>query len=148
MVQPIVQDDFEKTSVKPVAANPLHRPASGLDWLEKMAPAGFKPKVDPDAKKREDEQKKQTERLANLDKQRSRQMYEEIQKQIMLIRKKKQSQPAKYITGASGYDKEQHENPESFWDKVRKKKEALKKKLPWQSRQSMGTGEITRGVSG
>ena len=94
-------------SQRPLALNPLtrsasrlsgpvlrpDRPASGLDWLEKMAPAGMKPRIDPDAKKKEEEQKKQLERLANLDKQRSRQMYEEIQKQIQLARQKKQSQP-------------------------------------------------------
>ena len=75
-------------------------------------------------------------------------MYEEIQQQIMLIRKKKVSQPTKSITGATGYDPLQHQDPETFWDKVKKKQEEAKKKLPWSSKQGMGTGEITRGVSG
>jgi hypothetical protein len=75
-------------------------------------------------------------------------MYEEIQQQIMMIRKKKKLEPEKYITGATGYNPEQHQDPETFWDKMKKKQEETKKKLPWTSKQGMGTGEITRGVSG
>ena len=76
-------------------------------------------------------------------------MYEEIQQQIQLVRRKKKAEPEKYVTAAAGYDPLQHQDPETFWQKVKKKQEEAKKKLlPWTSKQGMGTGEITRGVSG
>ncbi|MCX6817162.1 MAG: hypothetical protein NTZ93_04830 [Candidatus Beckwithbacteria bacterium] len=90
----------------------------------------------------------QIRRLAEVDKKQSRQAYEEIQNEIKMIRKRQAATPRKYVVAATGYDKEQHENPESFWDKMKKKKETMKKKLPLTSKQGMGTGEITRGVSG
>ena len=145
--KPQVSDSFEQ----PAAAKPA-RPAggasagnAGLDWLEQ----GFGQRRCGDdaakkAKEAEEEktQKEQLVQLQALDKKRSREMYEEIQRQIRLIRKKKAAQPPKSVTGAAGYNPEQQQKPESF-------KEKLKKTiLPWTSKQGMGTGEITRGVSG
>lgn len=163
MPQPIVDDTFEKQAEQgqpavkpkplpkiPPRPQPLSRPASGLDWLEQ----GFgQRRVQDDAAKKaqseqEKKQKEQVKKLKELDNKRSRQMYEEVQQQIQLIRRKKAAEPAKYVTGAAGYNPEQHQNPESFWDKIKKKQEEAKKKLPWTSKQGMGTGEITRGVSG
>ncbi len=117
---------------------------AGLDWLEKMAPAK-KPVVVGDD---DQQQKEQIKKLSELDKRRSRQAYEEIQRQIQLIQRQKASQPRKYVTGAAGFDEEQVKSPETFFEKVKKKKEEMVKKLPWTSKQGMGTGEITRGVSG
>ena len=118
---------------------------SGLDWLEKMAPA-----KKPTAAVQDDDkqQKEQIKRLSEMDKRRSRQAYEEIQRQIQLIQRQKASQPRKYVTAATGFDEEQVKAPETFFEKVKKKKEEMAKKLPWTSKQGMGTGEITRGVSG
>lgn len=133
---------------KPTASLPK-RDLSGLDWLEKMAPRGATgQKVNDNQKDQELKEKQQVERLKAMDQKRSAQMYEEIQRELSMIRRKKAMEPTKNITGATGYDPEQHQNPESFWDKMKKKKEAMKKKLPWTSKQGMGTGEITRGVSG
>jgi len=118
---------------------------SGLDWLEKMAP-----QKKPAAAVSDDDQqqKEQIKRLAETDKRRSRQAYEEIQRQIRLVQRQKASQARKYVTGATGFDEEQVKAPETFFEKVKKKKEEMAKKLPWTSKQGMGTGEITRGVSG
>lgn len=135
--KPQVSDSFET----PAAA----KPAASLDWLEPGF-GGRRPGDDAAKKAKELEaekkQKEQLTQLQALDKKRSRQMYEEIQQQIQLIRKKKAAEPPKSVTGATGYNPEQPQKPESF-------KEKLKKTiLPWTSKQGMGTGEITRGVSG
>lgn len=79
-------------------------------------------------------------RLANLDKSRSSQLYKEIQERIALERRRKKSQPRKYESGKDDFDEEQVKDPESFFDKLKKKKEVAKK--------GMGTGELARGVSG
>ena len=160
MPQPTVSDSFEKqteqgqapAAVKPVA-KPLPRPVApaGLDWLEQgMGSRRFGDDAAKKAKEIEEEKKRQEQlvQLDALDKRRSKQMYEEIQQAIRLIRKQKASQPTQNITGATGYDPQQHENPETFWQKVKKKQAEAKKNLPWSSKQGMGTGEITRGVSG
>lgn len=118
---------------------------AGLDWLEKMAPAK---KPTPAASDDDQRQKEQIKRLSEMDKRRSQQAYEEIQRQIRLVQRQKASQPRKYVTGAAGFDQEQVKSPETFFEKVKKKKEEMAKKLPWTSKQGMGTGEITRGVSG
>ena len=118
---------------------------AGLDWLEKMAPAK---KPAAAASDDDQQQKDQIKRLSEMDKRRSRQAYEEIQRQIQLIQRQKASQPGKYVTGATGFDEERVKSPETFFEKVKKKKEEMAKKLPWTSKQGMGTGEITRGVSG
>jgi hypothetical protein len=78
------------------------------------------------------------------------QAYKQIQEQIRLIQKKKASQPRKYVTGKDGFDEEQVKDPETYFDKLKKKKEEQKKKglLPWTRKKGMGTGEIRRGVSG
>ena len=139
-----VSDSFET----PAAA----KPAAGLDWLEQ----GFgqrRPGDDAAKKAKELEaektQKEQLVQLQALDKKRSTQMYKEIQEALQLIRKKEKLEPEKYVTGATGYDPQQHQDPETFWQKVKKKQAEVKKKLlPWTSQQGMGTGEITRGVSG
>jgi hypothetical protein len=140
--------DVAKQAVKTTLGG-VKGDASGLDWLEKMAPQkqSAMPPVKSE-KSRETEQKMQSDRLAKIDKQRSQRAYEEIQREIQMIRRQKQAEPPKTVTGATGYDPEQHQNPESFWDKIKKKKETMKNKLPWTSKQGMGSGEITRGVSG
>lgn len=119
--------------------------ASGLDWLEKMAP-----QKKPAAAVSDDDQrqKEQIKRLSEIDKKRSQQAYEEIQRQIQLIQRQKASQPRKYVTAATGFDEEQVKSPETWLEKMKKKKEEMAKKLPWTSKQGMGTGEIARGVSG
>jgi hypothetical protein len=136
--------------VLPPRPQPIQQPSSGLDWLEENMTT--RRASDTQTKKaqaeQEQKQREQLEKMKELDNKRSRQMYEEIQQQIQLIRKKKIQEPAKYVTGAAGYNPEQHQDPETFWDKVKKKQEDAKKKLPWTSKQGMGTGEITRGVSG
>lgn len=132
---PAASDSFETPSAK--------KP-TGLDWLEQ----GFgQRRPGDDAAKRTkeaEEEKKQKEQLTQLqalDKKRSREMYEEIQQQIRLVRQKQAAEPPKYVSGATGYNPEK-QKPESF-------KEKLKRTiLPWTSKQGMGTGEITRGVSG
>lgn len=159
MTKTIVRDVFGelletgKTAAKfpplPAGQPRTARSDSGLDWLEKMAPQQTPAGLTQSQLEEEKRRKEQIERLRNIDKRRSQQAYEEIQKQIQLYRRQKTLQPRQYVTAQPGYDKEQHENPESFWDKVKKKKEAIQKKLlPWTARQTIGTGEITRGVSG
>ena len=118
---------------------------AGLDWLEKMAPSQKPTTAVGDEDK---QQKEQIKRLSEMDKRRSQQAYEEVQRQIQLVQREKASQPRKYVTGAAGFDQEQVKSPETFFEKVKKKKEEMSKKLPWTSKQGMGTGEITRGVSG
>ncbi|MBU2052274.1 hypothetical protein KKH13_03680 [Patescibacteria group bacterium] len=133
---PAVTDSLETPSTK--------KP-TGLDWLEK----GFgqrQARADDAKKAKEAEadktQKDQLARLKSLDKKRSQAMYTEIQQQIQLIRKKEEALPSKSVSGASGYNPEQQQKQESL-------KEKLKRTiLPWTSKQSMGTGEVTRGVSG
>ena len=69
----------------------------------------------------EETRKKQIEKLKQMDKDRSRKAYEEIQQQIR------------------------------HYQKIKAKKKAAKAKekfLPWTSKKGMGTGEIQRGVSG
>ena len=136
--KPGIVDSFETNQTKP------QQSTSSLDWLEQGF--GQRRAQDDAAKKAQQEQEKrqkeQVDKMKQLDKRRSQQMYEEIQQQIQLIRRKKAAQPAKYVTGAAGYDPEKQQKQESF-------KEKLKRTiLPWTSKQGMGTGEITRGVSG
>lgn len=170
MVQPLIQsgDSFEQpVSAKPASPSsmaaagkpppkvtpkppPLSRPQpfsrpTGLDWLEQ----GFGQRRAQDdavrrAKELEETKKRQEqlEQLKALDKKRSRQMYEEIQQQIQLIRRRKAVEPPKYISGAAAYRPDKPQQPESWKEKVKKTI------LPWTSKQGMGTGEITRGVSG
>lgn len=83
------------------------------------------------------EQKEQIKQMKELDKKRSRQAYEQIQAEISRMRQQKEKQPGQYITAKTGFDEEQVKAPEK-----------MSKKLPLVSRQGMGTGEITRGVSG
>lgn len=119
--------------------------AAGLDWLEKMAP-----QKKPAAAVQDDDkqQKEQIKKLSEMDKRRSRQAYEEIQRQIQIVQRQKASQAPKSVAGAAGFDEEQVKSPETWFEKMKKKKEEMIKKLPWTSKQGMGTGEITRGVSG
>lgn len=136
--------DVASQAVKTVSGHKPRQDVSGLDWLEKMTPAKKPAAVSDD----DQQQKEQIKRLSEMDKRRSEQAYEEIQRQIRLVQKQKASQPRKYVTGATGFDQEQVKAPETFFEKVKKKKEEMAKKLPWTSKQGMGTGEITRGVSG
>lgn len=103
-----------------------------------MAPAGDDQK----------EQKEQVKQMKELDKKRSKQAYERIQAEIVRMRQQKENQPGQYITAKTGFDEEQVKAPETFFEKMKKKKEEAAKKLPLVSKQGMGTGEITRGVSG
>ena len=99
MPQPIIHDNFEKQAeqgqtavgTKPAAPKVMPKP-TGLDWLEQGF--GQRRMGDDMAKKakevqEEKNQKEQLTRLKELDQRRSRQMYEEIQQAIMVIRKKK-----------------------------------------------------------
>ena len=99
--------------------------------------------ADPEAKA-----KAQIERLKKQDAQQSAAAYKQIQEQIQQIRRQKASQPRKYVAAAAGYDEQQHKDPETFFDKMKKLKEKAAAKLPWTSKQGMGTGEIRRGTSG
>ncbi len=99
--------------------------------------------VDPEAKV-----KAQIERLKKQDAMQSANAYKQIQEQIQQIRRQKASAPRKYVTAVSGYDEQQHQDPETFFDKMKKLKEKALAKLPWTSKQGMGTGEIRRGTSG
>ena len=137
--------DVASQAVKTVSGHKPRQDVAGLDWLEKMAP-----QKKPAAAVSDDDQqqKEQIKRLSDMDKRRSQQAYEEIQRQIRLIQRQKASQPRKYVTAATGFDEEQVKSPETWFEKVKKKKEEMAKKLPWTSKQGMGTGEITRGVSG
>lgn len=130
------------TGQKPVLPQ---QDASGLDWLEKMAPSQKPAAAVSDENQ---QQKEQIKRLSEMDKKRSRQAYEEIQRQIQMIQRQKASQPGRNVTGAAGFDEEQVKSPETFFEKMKKKKEEMAKKLPWTSKQGMGTGEIRRGASG
>jgi len=164
MPQTTIQDNFEKpfsakapagkqaTSISRSTPPPGRTQSSGLDWLEQGF--GQRRAGDSAAKKSKEAQEEKNQqdqliKLKELDNRRSKQMYEEIQQAIMMIRRKKKLEPEKYVTAAAGYDPLQHRDPETFWQKVKKKQEEAKKKLlPWTSKQGMGTGEITRGVSG
>ena len=90
----------------------------------------------------------QIKKMADLDKRRARQGYEEIQEQIKLLRKKKEAEPRKYETGKKEFDEEQVKDPESFWDKMKKKKkkaEKDKKGMPLSVQRAKTGTEIRRG---
>ena len=93
----------------------------------------------------------QIESLENTDKLKSQKRYKEIQEEIKLLRKKKQQEPKKYVTGKEGFDEDQVKDPDSYFDKISKKqKEAKDKKkaISLRAKQGMGTGEVQRGASG
>ena len=92
--------------------------------------------------------KERLKKLKETDKKKSSQRYREIQEKIKLERKKKASQPRKYVTGKAGFDEQQVKEPEKFFDKVKKKKEKEKDKLPLRAKKGMGTGERWRGAGG
>lgn len=92
--------------------------------------------------------KERLKRLKETDKKKSSQGYREIQEKIELERKKKASQPRKYVTGKAGFDEQQVKEPEKFFDKIRQKKEKEKEKLPLRVEKGMGTGERWRGAGG
>lgn len=122
-----------------------------LDWLEKMAPAVKKQpqKSDDDD---EQKQKQQLERLKELDKKRSREMYEAIQQEILKLEKQREEERrrgmAKNITGATGFDQQQINDPEGYIEKMKKKQAAAKNDLSAATKASMGTGEANRGAVG
>lgn len=138
-----------KQTVKTLAG---HKPKvssglSGRDWLERGKPSvGRKVPQQQDEDKAREEQLK---RLKETDKRQSMQAYKQIQEQIRLIQKKKASQPRKYVTAKPDFDLEQAKKPLTYWEKIKKKQEEMRKKiLPWTAKKGMGTGEIRRGVSG
>ena len=140
--------DVAKQTAKALAG---HKPKSGgdvgLGKLEKGVSAqASKPKL----KQLTDDEvrEKQIKRLQEMDKKQSTQAYKQIQDQIRMIQKQLASQPRKYVTGKAEFDEEQVKSPETFWEKMKKKKEEAKKILPWTSKKGMGTGEIRRGASG
>jgi len=88
--------------------------------------------------------KEQIKKMADLDKQ----AYEEVQRQIQLLRKQKESQPRKYEAAKPEFDKEQVDDPESFWDKMKKKRkktEKDKKDMPLSVQKGKTSTEIRRG---
>jgi len=90
----------------------------------------------------------QIKKMADLDKRRAKQGYEEIQRQIQVLRKKREIEPRKYETGKKGFDEEQVKDPESFWDKMKKKKEKAEKKkkgMPLSVQKGKTSTEIRRG---
>ncbi|MDZ7586708.1 MAG: hypothetical protein U0946_03045 [Patescibacteria group bacterium] len=145
MPKQIIKDVFGELLETGKATVKAGKKAAGLDWLEKMAPTQ---KPTASIGDEDQQQKEQIKRLSEMDKRRSRQAYEEIQRQISLIQRQKASQPGRNVTGATGFDEEQVKSPETFFEKMKKKKEEMAKNLPWTSKQGMGTGEIRRGASG
>jgi len=142
--------DIAKQTVKTVIGQKQtvpKRDLAGLDWLEKGVSSGGKKKLNQQQQNDRD-QKEQINQLKAIDKKQSRQAYKQIQEQIMMIRKKKASQPRKYVTAKEDFDEEQVKDPETFFEKMKKKKEEMEKKLPWTSKKGAGTGEIRRGASG
>jgi len=128
-----------------------HKPSGGGDAVLGKLEKGVSAQAGkPAAKQLTDEEirGKQIKRLQEMDKKQSSQVYKQIQDQIRMIRKQKASQPRKYVTGKAEFDEEQVKSPETFWEKMKKKKEEAKKILPWTSKKGMGTGEVRRGVSG
>lgn len=115
----------------------------GLDWLEKMAPAVKKQpqKSDDDD---EQKQKQQLERLKEIDKKRSEDMYKEIQQEIEMIRKKQDSQPRKYISGTTGFEVDPEVRQKKFLEQQKKDSDDLSA----ATKASMGTGEANRGAVG
>jgi hypothetical protein len=116
---------------------------TGVDKVEKADPSTQTKKpqsADPDA-----QVEAQIERMKAVDKKQSAENYKQVQNQISLLRRQKASQPRKYETGSIEYNEEKQKNPESWWEKQKKKMAAT---LPWTSKQGMGTGEIRRGASG
>jgi len=90
----------------------------------------------------------QIKKMADLDKRRAKQGYEEIQEQIKLLRKNKEAEPRKYETGKKEFDEEQVKDPKSFWDKMKDKKtkaEKDKKRLPLSVQKGKTSTEIRRG---
>lgn len=114
-----------------------------LDWLEKMAPAVKKPAQKP-AEDEELKQKQQLERLKEIDKKRSKEMYEAIQQEIEMIRKKQDSQPRKYISGTTGFEADPEVRQKKFLEQQKKKDDDLSA----ATKASMGTGEANRGAVG
>lgn len=148
MPKTIIQDAFgELLETGKATAKAAKQVVTGLDAAEQGAasqPQGAGQKaVDPEAKA-----KAQIERLKKQDAAQSTAAYKQIQEQIQLYRRQKASQPRKYVAAAVGYDEQQHKDPETFFDKMKKLKEKAAAKLPWTSKQGMGTGEIRRGTSG
>lgn len=144
----------QSTSQQPATPRslPSSRPKSqdSMDWLERGA---SRQKAAAEAKQKEQmedqRREEQIDRLKEMDDKRSVQAYKQIQDQIRMIQKKKASQPRKYVTAATEFDDEQVKDPESYFDKMKKKKEEMKNKfLPWTKKKGMGTGEIRRGASG
>ncbi|MEK7622317.1 MAG: hypothetical protein AAB430_00470 [Patescibacteria group bacterium] len=115
---------------------------AGLDWLEKMAPQVKKQPQKPDDD--EQKQKQQLERLKEIDKKRSREMYEAIQQEIEMIRKKRDSQPRKYISGTTGFEADPEVRQKKFLEQQKKKDDDLSA----ATKASMGTGEANRGAVG
>ncbi len=90
----------------------------------------------------------QIKKMADLDKRRAKQGYEEIQRKIQVLRKKRKAEPRKYETGKKGFDEEQGKDPDSFWDKMKKKKEKTekdKKRVPLSVQKGKTSTEIRRG---
>ena len=120
---------------------------SGLDWLEK-GPGGVK---SVKSKKADDKlQTDQVKKLTDVDNRQSRKAYEQIQQQIQILRQQKTSAPRKYETGKDKFDEEQVKDPDSFFEKMKKKREEAEKSkdLPGTKKSLGGTGELARGTSG
>ena len=139
--------DIASQTAKTVAG---HKPRSGDSsaWLER---AKAKKKVGRQSKQQTEEQARgeQIQKMQEMDKKQSQQAYNQIQDQIKLIQQRRAQQPRKYVTGKADFDDEHVKDPETFFEKMKKKKEEMKNKiLPWTKKKGMGTGEIRRGASG
>jgi len=140
--------DVAKQTAKTLAG---HKPKDGRDAVLGKLEKGASAQAGKSSLKQltDDEvREKQIKRLQEMDKKQSTQAYRQIQDQIKMIQKQLASQPRKYVTGKAEFDEEQVKSPETFWEKMKKKKEEAKKILPWTSKKGMGTGEIRRGASG
>lgn len=115
----------------------------GLDWLEKMTPQMKTNPQKPDDN--EEQKKKQLKRMKKLDDKESRERYQAIQDEIELFRKKRDSKPRQYISGATGFEAD----PEVRQKKIlEQQKKAGQDDLSAAVKASMGTGEATRGAVG
>lgn len=139
--------DVAKGAVKAASG---HSPKSSdsLDWLEKGMARQKKAAKVKQAKSEDQQREDQIDKLKNMDNRRSSQAYKQIQDQIRMIQKQKEAKPRKYITAETGFDEEQVKDPETYFEKMKKKKEEMKKKLPWNKPKVGGTGELRRGASG
>jgi hypothetical protein len=139
--------DITKQVVKTV----INRPDAGeTDEFVKDLYGKTEGSVSPEMKSNIDGEggKQQIDKLSKLDSIKSQERYKQIQEEIRIETRKRKEQPAKYITGQTGFDEERIEDPESFMDKQEKKQEKFKdkkKEISLRAKKGMGTGEVRVG---